>query len=61
MTGEDIRWLLLGVGAAILLLFVILRFFTDTEAAPAKGPGLSDRAAADRRITLLVEGLAKTS
>ncbi|MBO9498520.1 MAG: hypothetical protein J7496_10860 [Novosphingobium sp.] len=56
MTGEDIRLLLIGIGTAVLLVFVYLRFFTHEEPTPAHGPGFSDTPLPDRRICLLVSG-----
>ena len=56
MTGEDIRLLLIGIGTAVLLVFVYLRFFTHEEPTPAHGSGFSDTPLPDRRICLLVSG-----
>lgn len=59
MTGENIIFIVAGAVGLLLLLLVVLRFFTDQEATPARGTGFTDVPLPDQRIRLLVGGLSK--
>jgi hypothetical protein len=59
MTGEEIRLLLIGIGAVVLLVFVYLRFFTNEEPTAAQGEGFTDTPLPDGRIRLVVSGLTE--